>query len=128
MYEISECLPKARRVLITLIILICSNTIKALPLQNTFQDVSVLVDENNVTIQHLFQSIEKQAGLSFIYDENDINLSKEIIITKGKYLLKDLLDKVTKQTGLQFIEKGNTILVKAGINNNLKKNESVNFI
>ncbi len=75
------------------------------------QDIYVVINSSNAKLQNIFSLIEKQTAFSFIYDENDINLSKEIKLAKGKQLLNDVLQTISKQAGLKFIEKENTILV-----------------
>ncbi len=78
-----------------------------------FKDVYVVITSSSAKLQNVFALIEKQTSFSFVYDENDINLSEEIKLEKGKQLLKNLLADITKQVGLRFIEKKNIILVNS---------------
>ncbi len=77
------------------------------------KDVYVVINSSSAKLQQVFTIIEKQTPFSFVYDENDINLSKEIKLTTGKQRLKDVLSNISKQAGLHFTEKQNIILVKA---------------
>lgn len=75
-------------------------------------DIYVVIVYNNATVNNVFKSIEKQTSFSFAYDENDINLSKEVRLIKGRQPLKNVLTLISQQTGLRFTEKQNVILVK----------------
>ena len=84
------------------------------PHVDTFDDVYVFVNNTNATVGEIFNLVENQTSFSFVYDENDINISKEIKLAKGQQLLKDLLNNISKQAGLHFTEKQNIILVNSG--------------
>src|ERR1017187_1359529 len=89
------------------------------PHGDTFDDVYVFINNTNATVGEIFNLVEKQTTFSFAYDENDINISKEIKLTKGQQLLKNVLDNISKQAGLHFTKKQNIILVNpaSGIKN-----------
>lgn len=91
------------------------------PRVDTFDDVYVFVNNTPATIGEIFSLVEKQTSFSFVYDENDISISKEIKLTKGQQLLKNLLNNISKQAGLHFTEKQNIILVnrESGDNKNV---------
>lgn len=76
-------------------------------------EVYVVINSSNAKLQSIFTLIEKQTLYSFVYDENDINLSKEIKLATGPQRLKKVLTEITKQTGLRFTEKVHLILVNA---------------
>jgi TonB-dependent starch-binding outer membrane protein SusC len=78
---------------------------------DTFNNVYIVVTNTNTTVGEIFKLVEKQTSLSFVYDENDINISKEIKLSKGQQLLKNVLNNISKQAGLHFTEKKNIILV-----------------
>jgi TonB-linked SusC/RagA family outer membrane protein len=104
------------------IVLINTYTAKAKDLKTkTFGDVYVMVKVDKAKLSQIFDLIEKQTAYSFAYDENDINLSEEIKLSKGHQNLKDLLNNVSKQAGLRFTEKQNIILVISEINYSNKK-------
>ncbi len=81
------------------------------PRVDTFNDVYVMVNNTKATIREIFKLVENQTSFSFVYDESDINISKEIRLEKGQQLLKEVLDDISKQAGLHFTEKQNIILV-----------------
>lgn len=78
---------------------------------NGFKDIYITISNSSDRLHSIFKLIEKQTSFSFAYDENDINLSKEIKLETGQQLLKVVLNEISKQTGLRFTEKANLILV-----------------
>jgi TonB-linked SusC/RagA family outer membrane protein len=104
----------SRFILSVFFIVLSMHTIKAHDFKNPFfEDVYVVIHSNSADLHSIFTLIEKQTSFSFVYDENDINLSKEIKLETGKQRLKDVLGDISKQAGLHFIEKQNIILVNA---------------
>ncbi|MGN6532636.1 MAG: SusC/RagA family TonB-linked outer membrane protein, partial [Ginsengibacter sp.] len=81
------------------------------PPVDPFNDVYIIVTNTNTTIGEIFKLVEKQTSLSFVYDENDVNISKEIKISKGQHLLKNVLNVISEQANLHFTRKQNIILV-----------------
>ncbi len=81
------------------------------PKPDTFGEVYVVINYANARLGQIFELIEKQTSFSFAYDENDINLSKEIKLAKGQQRPKDVLSSISKQASLHFTEKQNIILV-----------------
>ncbi|HUZ61512.1 MAG TPA: TonB-dependent receptor [Hanamia sp.] len=79
---------------------------------DAFGNVYIRINYDNAKLSKIFGSIEKQTSFSFVYDENDINLSKEVKLVKGRQLLSNILNNISQQAGLQFIEKQNIILVR----------------
>lgn len=91
-----------------------SPSVKAHDSNTSFSsDVYVVIDNSSAKLQNIFTLIEKQTPFTFAYDENDINVSKEVNLPTGQQLLKIILSEIAKQTGLRFTEKANVILVKA---------------
>ncbi|HEV8083296.1 MAG TPA: TonB-dependent receptor [Chitinophagaceae bacterium] len=96
----------------TLLILFCISSLKARGFKTFFnKDVYVVINNSSEKLQNIFTLIEKQTPFSFAYDENDINLSKEIKLATGQQLLKIILKEIETQAGLRFTEKANLILV-----------------
>jgi len=77
----------------------------------TPDDVYVVINNSKAKLQNLFTLIEKQTSYSFAYDENDINLSKQVKLSTGQQLLKIVLIEIENQTNLDFTVKANLILV-----------------
>ncbi|MEP6710895.1 MAG: TonB-dependent receptor [Ferruginibacter sp.] len=106
------------RIVLSTFLFLCCIVSKAYDAKNpSFNDVYVIINTNTAKLQQIFTMIEKQTPYSFVYDENDINLSKEIKLAKGKQLLKTVLQLIAKQAGLHFIEKQNMILVNPETDN-----------
>ena len=100
------------RITVAFIALMHMDTAKAFdPKHDVAGDVYVIINYTNAKLSQVFDQIEKQTSFSFIYDENDINLSKEIKLTKGEQRLNDLLLNISRQAGIRFTEKQNIILV-----------------
>ena len=104
------------KIVFAIFIVACTSlTAKAYdPRIDTFDDVYVFVTNTNATVLEIFNLVEKQTSFSFVYDENDINISKEIKLAKGQQLLEEVLNNISKQAGLHFTEKQNIILVNEG--------------
>jgi len=99
-------------IFIAFIVFININSAKGNPtIPGEFADVYVNINISRAKLDQVFELIEKQTSFSFAYDENDINLSKQVKLTTGQQLLKDVLNLVAQQTGLHFTEKANLILV-----------------
>lgn len=94
--------------------LLCVFALEAHEIKSPFyKDVYVVINSSSVRLQNVFALIEKQTPFSFVYDENDINLSEVVKLDRGRQRLKDVLDEIAKQAGLHFIEKKNIILVNS---------------
>lgn len=104
----------SRIILNTFLSLWCVFSLQAHGIKNPFyKEVYVIINHSSAPLQSVFTLIEQQTQYSFVYDENDINLSTEIKLTRGRQLLKLVLSNISKQAGLHFTEKDNVILVKA---------------
>src|ERR1022692_1342104 len=68
----------------------------------SFDNIYVTVGHTNSTVGELFSLIEKQTSFAFIYDNNEINIFKEVKLIKGQQLLKDVLNSISKQAELNF--------------------------
>jgi TonB-dependent starch-binding outer membrane protein SusC len=76
-----------------------------------FGELYITVRESNLRLQQLFELIQKQTPLVFVYDENEINLSLHLKLLTGTQPLGGLLDNITRQTGIKFTLIKSTILV-----------------
>jgi TonB-linked outer membrane protein, SusC/RagA family len=112
MHTHSSFLKLFRVLLISFLLILNMNPAGAHPPKgDNFDDVYVVINSSKARLVKIFELIEKQTSLSFAYDENDINLSKEIRLTQGQQPLNVVLNTISKQTGLNFIKKDNLILV-----------------
>ena len=101
-----------RIIVSSLFILLCIGSLKARGFKTPFtKDVYVVINNSSAKLQNIITLIEEQTHFSFAYDENDINLSKEIKLPIGQHLLKIVLNEISEQTGLDFIIKSKLILV-----------------
>ena len=101
-----------RIIVSSLFILLCIGSLKARGFKTPFtKDVYVVISNSSAKLQNIITLIEEQTHFSFAYDENDINLSKEIKLPIGQHLLKIVLNEISEQTGLDFIIKSKLILV-----------------
>ena len=100
------------RIFLVFLIFMIIDTSMAYPFKtHNFDEVYVVINNSKEKLHKIFEVIEKQTSLSFAYDENDVNLSKEIKLTKGQQLLKNVLSSISNQTGLNFTTVANLILV-----------------
>ena len=79
----------SRIILNTFLSLWCVFSLQAHGIKNPFyKEVYVIINHSSAQLQSVFTLIEQQTQYSFVYDENDINLSTEIKLTKGRQRLK----------------------------------------
>jgi len=76
-----------------------------------FKDIVINVTFNTGKLSQVFETVEKQTSFSFVYDENEINLSREIKLKQGQQTLYSVLKTVSEQANLRFTQKKNIILV-----------------
>ncbi len=101
-----------KRIFFGVFILLIGNTsVKAYSPGDKFNEVYVVINSSNAKVSAIFKLIEKQTTFSFLYDANDINLSKEIKLETGQQSLKNVLHLISVQARLHFTRKENLILV-----------------
>jgi TonB-linked SusC/RagA family outer membrane protein len=110
---VSRCLPfPPKGIMIAFFLLLCVGSLYAkIDRHNNFGEIYIIVKESNPKLLFLFELIQKQTSLVFIYDENAVDLSHKIKLQAGEQRLSSLLDVISKQTGFQFAMKENSILV-----------------
>jgi TonB-linked SusC/RagA family outer membrane protein len=110
---VKRCLPYlVRGGMIAFSILLCIGSAHANKNRhNHFAEVYINVKESNTKLLQFFELIQKQTPLVFVYDENEINLARELKLPTGEQRLSYLLINISKQTGLVFTQKENSILV-----------------
>lgn len=112
MHTLSRFLFFIRILLIAFLIIVNIDPVKAHPPKtHYFDEVYIVINNSKAKLLKIFELIEKQTPFSFAYDENDVNLSKEIKLTPGQQPLKVVLNTISNQTGLNFTQKANLILV-----------------
>ena len=76
-----------------------------------FKDIVINVNFTTGKLSQVFETVEKQTSLSFVYDENEIDLSRQIKLKQGQQSLYSVLKSVSDQAKLRFTQKKNIILV-----------------
>ncbi|HEV3250740.1 MAG TPA: carboxypeptidase-like regulatory domain-containing protein, partial [Puia sp.] len=76
-----------------------------------FGEIFVTVRETSLRLAQLFELVQKQTPLVFVYDENEVNLSLNLKLLTGTQPLLGLLDNISRQTGIKFTLVKSTILV-----------------
>jgi TonB-linked SusC/RagA family outer membrane protein len=74
-------------------------------------EIFVTVRETSLRLAQLFELVQKQTPLVFVYDENEVNLSLNLKLLTGTQPLLGLLDNISRQTGIKFTLVKSTILV-----------------
>jgi TonB-linked SusC/RagA family outer membrane protein len=112
---VSRCLPSPTKgIMIAFFLLLCVGSLYAkIDRHNNFGEIYIIVKESNPKLLFLFELIQKQTSLVFIYDENAVDLSHKIKLQAGEQRLSSLLTIISSQTGFQFTIKGNGILVSS---------------
>ena len=85
--------------------------------QHRYGKKYVTVKVSNISLQQSFKLIEEQTKLFFAFDENEVDLSRKLVLSTGEFLLSDLLDLISRQTGYKFTQVKRTILVSGNRSN-----------
>ena len=100
------------KIILNVFLIVAAISVSAHDLKHPFsKDVYVLINKEKADLNSVFNIIEKQTSFSFAYDENDINVSTQVKLARGKQALKTILHEISKQTGLEFTTKANIIMV-----------------
>lgn len=90
-----------------LFFLLISGTIHA-------QNQQLKLPDGNLSIQRVFQEIEKQTKFSVDYNQTRLNVSQQAMIKNRKSSLSDILNDILKETDFEYtIEKGHIIIRKS---------------
>lgn len=87
-----------------LILLLC------LPIMGWGQ--SVQLSAKSILVKELFQEMNTQADVNFVYSDLGDELNKKITLAKQSASVKELLDDITKQTNLRFTRNGKDVIVR----------------
>lgn len=71
----------------------------------------VSIDLQNTAITDVFQSIQQQTGLSFVYNTSDINPSQKVSISAENTDLSAVLDKLFAKDGIVYTIKDKHIVL-----------------
>lgn len=90
------------------------------------REVYVVQKVVNTSVGNIMQFIESETDYNFSYYKDEIDLDKQINISRRRQSVYDLLVEVSSQTGLSFRQINNMINVK--IKDKGKKNEDVEVV
>jgi len=75
---------------------------------------------NNITLEKVFEEIEKRSEFSILYKSKDINLNEKVSISVQHETIEDILSKVLKNQGLQYeIKEKHILIYKQGTANQI---------
>lgn len=75
------------------------------------QNQKIKLPTGAISIQRIFQEIEKQTNLSIDYNQSRLNVSKQLDIQSQENTLSSLLNEVLKNTGFEYrIDRGHIII------------------
>ncbi|MDR1557637.1 MAG: TonB-dependent receptor [Tannerellaceae bacterium] len=76
------------------------------------QNQTISLPSGALSIQSVFQEIEKQTNLSVDYNHTRLNVSQRVTIPSGRKTLTDLLNEVLKGSGFTFSIEKDHVLIK----------------
>ncbi|MDR1092081.1 MAG: SusC/RagA family TonB-linked outer membrane protein, partial [Prevotella sp.] len=78
------------------------------------QNQNINLPKEAITIQQIFQEIEKQTDMSVDYNQSRLDVTRQITLSSAKILLSTVLDEVLEKSGLTYsIDRGH-IIIKQG--------------
>ena len=80
--------------------------------QTYAQTAKVTVVSQQTTVGSVISEIEKQTDYLFIYNESDVNLSRNVSVNKKNKSVSEVLDQVLDGTGLSYAIEGKNIMLK----------------
>lgn len=75
------------------------------------EEKTVTLNAQNETVENVFNSISKQTGLKFFYDQELVATAPRVSVNAKNASLQSVLDKITAQASLYFNRENNTISV-----------------
>lgn len=98
-------LPGIRRAVI--LMLLCCCTIVAAA--QSVLDKRVSVDKRNATVTEILNEVNRQSGISFVYNSDDLKALPCITIARGNTAIKTILDDIVSKTGCNYSVSGNVV-------------------
>ncbi len=81
------------------------------------QNQQIILPNETVSVQRIFQEIEKQTDLSVDYNQSRFNVNRNISLRDTENTLSTLMEAVLQGTGFEYtIERGHLIIKQAGEN------------
>lgn len=66
------------------------------------QNTKVSIQANDFSIQKVISEIEKQTDYLFVYDKNDVNVSRKVSLTANNESVSEVLNKIFEGTGVTY--------------------------
>lgn len=85
------------------------------PVYGQTKSNGISLDLKNVTIVKALQEVKKQAGISIVYNVNDINPDIRISVKAHRESMSSVLDKILKDTDLVYTIKDNYVILSVKV-------------
>ena len=76
------------------------------------QQSEVTLSTEQTSLKQLFEIIEQQTNLSFIYNSEEVNLNRKVALPKGTQSVEKVLETVFQHTGLSYSVNDRYIILK----------------
>ena len=80
------------------------------------QQSEVTLSTEQTSLKQLFEVIEQQTNLSFIYNSEELNLNRKVALPKGTQSVEKVLETVFQHTGLSYTVNDRYIILKKAEN------------
>ena len=80
------------------------------------QQSEVTLSTEQTSLKQLFEVIEQQTNLSFIYNSEEVNLNRKVALPKGTQSVEKVLETVFQHTGLSYTVNDRYIILKKAEN------------
>ncbi|MDW5290972.1 TonB-dependent receptor [Formosa sp. PL04] len=98
------------------------------PINEDFTRISVKIISSNITLNNLFEEIEKQTHYNFSLGEDVIESKQEFNINYNNLTLKEVLKDISNRADLDYQIENNSILIRPNLNFKLKNEISQSVI
>lgn len=84
------------------------------------QNTKVSIQANDFSIQKVISEIEKQTDYLFVYDKNDVNVSRKVSLTANNESVSEVLNKIFEGTGVTYkmVGKNITLIKREALTDN----------
>ncbi len=77
----------------------------------SIDEISIPIQEGELSIQEIFKTIEDKSELRFFYYDRKVDIKQRVELTSGSAIVSDILQEVAGKTNLHFKQINNTIAV-----------------
>ena len=96
------------------LVTLCLFSFFAFSLHAKSQDVKVNIRIANESVQKVLSEIENQTDYLFVYDANEVNVSRKVSVNANGKSVEEVLADLFKQTGIVSRVEGNNIILVRG--------------